>query len=93
MTLRRITLGIFLAFLLGLCGASGFYFYDARQELNRLRAIEALNRRRLAETEARLGEQERILERLRTDPYYVEKVIRSKLGYARPDEVIFRFEE
>jgi cell division protein FtsB len=32
------------------------------------------------------------LERLRTDPAYVEKVIRRKLGYARPEEYVFRFE-
>jgi len=30
--------------------------------------------------------------RLRTDPAYVERVIRRQLGYAKPDEFIFRFE-
>ena len=33
------------------------------------------------------------LKRLRTDHAYVEKVIRRKLGYAKPEEYIFRFEE
>ena len=46
----------------------------------------------VAEAELRLKYQEQVLERLRTDPAYVEKVIRRKLGYARPEEYVFRFE-
>ncbi|MBP9914392.1 MAG: septum formation initiator family protein, partial [Opitutaceae bacterium] len=34
-----------------------------------------------------------ILDRLRNDPEYVEKVIRRRVGYAKPDEFIFRFED
>jgi cell division protein FtsB len=30
---------------------------------------------------------------LRTDPTYVEKVIRQRLGYAKPEEYIFRINE
>jgi cell division protein FtsB len=41
----------------------------------------------------KLNEQEKILQRLRTDPDYVEMVIRRRLGYAKPDEYIFRFAE
>ena len=33
------------------------------------------------------------VERLRTDPAFVEMKIRQRLGYARPDEFIFRFDE
>lgn len=93
MTLRRFIASLFVALFVVIGGASGFYFYDAREEHARLEAIEAANLRRLAETEARLSAQETVLERLRTDPAYVEKVIRRKLGYAKPDEIIFRFDE
>jgi cell division protein FtsB len=41
----------------------------------------------------RLKSQERVLDRLRNDPAYVDRVIRKKLGYAKPDEFIFRFED
>jgi cell division protein DivIC len=34
-----------------------------------------------------------VLDRLRNDPAYVDKVIRKKLGFAKPDEDIFRFED
>jgi cell division protein FtsB len=34
-----------------------------------------------------------MLHRLRTDPAYVEMKIRQRLGYARPEEFIFRFDK
>ena len=78
---------MFVGFGLTAC----FLFVDARAEYNRLRQIEAVNRQRLADAQARLQEQERILERLRTDPAYVEKVIFRRRGYAKPDQIIFDF--
>ena len=69
------------------------YFLDAREEYQRLKRLEAISRQRLAEAQAKLDEQEKILERLRSDPVYVEKVIRRRLGYAKPEEYIFRFED
>ena len=92
-TLRRLIVAVYLLLFLALGVASGVYFWEAREEYNRLKQIEAASRRRLAELEARLVEQEKILERLRNDPVYVEKVIRRRLGYARPEEFIFRFED
>jgi len=38
-----------------------------------------------------VAEQQRTLERLRTDPAYVERVIRQKLGYTKQGETIFLF--
>ena len=66
---------------------------QTRAEYARLREVEAHTRRRLVEVETRLAEQEMVLERLRTDPAYVEMVIRRRLGYAKPDEFVFRFDE
>ena len=93
MNLRRLIVTLYLLLFLVIGVASGLYFWDTREEYNRLRQLEDLSRRRLAETEAKLKEQEKILERLRSDPVYVEKVIRRRLGYAKPDEYIFRFED
>lgn len=91
--LRRVIISVYLLLFLAVGAASGVYFLDAREEYNRLRQQEEISRRRLAEAEAKLKEQEKILERLRNDPVYVEKVIRRRLGYARPEEFIFRFED
>jgi cell division protein FtsB len=69
------------------------FFVQMQREITVLRAQEAYNRERLAETEAKLVEQQKYLEKLRTDPVLVEKLIREKLRYSRSDEFVFRFED
>jgi cell division protein DivIC len=92
MPIRQIIVVFYLLLFLGVGAASAVFFWQTRQEYNRLRQVEQATRLRLAEAEERLSEQERVLERLRTDPAYVEMKIRQRMGYARPDEFIFRFE-
>lgn len=92
MNLRRFILALYLALIVGIGLTGGLYFMDARAEYNRLLRIQAESRRRVAEAELKLKYQEQVIERLRSDPAYVEKVIRSKLRYARPEEYVFRFE-
>lgn len=93
MNLRHCILYVYLALILGIGAAGGLFFVDARAEYTRLLTIQAENRRRVAEAETRLKYQEQVLERLRSDPAYVETVIKRKLGYAGPNEFIFRFTE
>jgi cell division protein DivIC len=92
-TLRRLAFTLFI--LLSICSAAvvGVFFYNAQQEYGHLKAIQAENNRQLQEAEAHLKEQQKVLERLQTDPSYVERVIRRKLEYAKPDESIYRFDE
>lgn len=92
MNLRRFITALYLVLIGGIGVAAGVFFVEARQEYVRLTSIQAESRRRVAEAELRLKYQEKVLERLNSDPAYVEKVIRRKLGYARPDEFVFRFE-
>ena len=89
---RRLTLAVYFVLLTGLGIWAGGLFVEARAEYNQLKLIQAASQEKLAAKEAELREQQRILERLRTDPEFVEKVIRKRLGYARPGEVIFRFD-
>ncbi len=91
--LRRFIISLYLVLFVGVGVASGVFFLEAREEYLQLKQHEEASRRRLAETEAKLKEQERIIDRLRHDPVYVEKVIRRRLNYAKPNEFIFRFEE
>jgi cell division protein FtsB len=72
---------------------SGVFFFQTYQEYAQLRRVEADTRQRLAQAEQRLQNQARVLDRLRNDPAFVEKVIRLQLRYAKPSELIFRFEE
>jgi cell division protein DivIC len=93
MNARRLIIPIYVVLMAVLALAAGSWFLEARAEYDQLKQTELANRRTLAEARARLQEQERILQRLRNDPTFVDKVIRKRLGYARPDEIIFRFED
>jgi cell division protein FtsB len=91
--LRRFIVSIYLVLFVAMGATALAFFWQAREEYHQLKLHEAASQRRLAEAEAKLKEQQQIIERLRTDPAYVEKVMRRKLHYAKPDEFVFRFEE
>jgi len=93
MLIRQIIVTFYLLLFLSVGAGSAVFFWKTRQEYNQLRQVEVAAQRRLAEAEQRLREQEHVLQRLRTDPAYVEMKIRQRLGYARPEEFIFRFDE
>jgi len=92
MTVNRLFLLAYAVVFLALSVFAGVFFYRTYGEFLNLKAQEVENRHRLAETEQRLAEQNDIMERLQQDPAFVERMIRDRLGYARPDEVVFRFE-
>lgn len=93
MSIGRLLATLYAVVFLALSLFAGISFLQTYQELTNLRAQEAESRRRLAEAEDRLREQERYLAQLSNDPEFVENVIRKKLGYAHPSEVVFRFQE
>jgi cell division protein FtsB len=92
-TLRKIIIGLYATVFIVIGVTSAGFFWQARQELGQLRLQEGRQKARLEELHARLAEQEKVLRRLREDPAYVERVIRRRLLYARPDEMVFRFED
>ena len=92
-TARRIIVWIYAGLFIGVGLVSGAFFFQTYQEYAQLQRMEAESHQRLAQAEQRLRDQERVLQRLRTDPDYVEKIIRQQLHYARPSELIFRFED
>ncbi len=61
------------------------------------RDLKDLSRERvrlLAENDQLRGENVRLtaqIQKLRSDPAYVQKIIRQELGYARPDEFVYYF--
>lgn len=89
----KLTSGIFMALFAGIVLCAGVFFLQMHQELTAQRAQEAANRRRLEAAQARLEAQRKYLDRLQHDPALIETIIRKKLGYARPDEFVFRFED
>jgi len=88
---RKLIIGLYFVLFIGIGVTSAGFFWQTRQEFEQLKLQEARTRARLAELQTRLAEQEKILHRLREDPGYVERVIRRRLMYAKPDEFVFRF--
>jgi cell division protein DivIC len=89
---RRVVIIIYTLLFFAVSAVFGVSLWQTRAEYLQLCTQEAASRQHLAEAEQKLREQEQILARLRTDPAYVERVIRQQLGYAKPNEFIFRFE-
>jgi cell division protein FtsB len=90
---RRLFFSLFVLLFAALAVVDALFFVQTREEYTRLHTMNLDNQRRLEEATARLQQQETVLQRLRTDPAYVEKVIRIRLGYAKPDEGVYRFPE
>jgi cell division protein DivIC len=89
---RRFIFVLYVVLLTGIGIGAGALFLDARGEYDKLKRDQAASEAKLHAARTRLKEQQRILERLRSDPVYVEKVIRHQLGYAGRKEVVFRFD-
>jgi len=91
--LSKLILGLYLALFVGVTLWAGSFFVQVHRDYTALKAQETANERRLSEAENRLQAQEKYLDQLRHDPALVERIIRQKLGYARTQEFVFRFEE
>jgi cell division protein DivIC len=89
---RRIIFFLYVVLLCGFGIGAGALFYDARVEYKALKQTQAASQARLEAAQARLREQQRVLDRLKTDPKFVERVLRERLHYAKQGEVIFRFD-
>lgn len=89
----KLVNGFFAVLFTGIALWAVVFFVEMHRELKALQVQEEGNRLRLAAAEAKLKEQTEYLDRLRNDPALVERIIRQKLGYAKGDEFVFRFEE
>ncbi len=92
MDTRRLIILVYFVALSGFGVWAGSLFYEARQEYDALKQAQAATEAKLAAAKPQLAEQQRVLERLKNDPAFVEKVIRRRLGYAAPGDLIFRFD-
>ena len=49
--------------------------------------------RKLQQAQEKFRQKEAYIARLLDDPEFLERVARERLGYSKPDELLFRFEE
>lgn len=90
---NKLILGIYAALFVAVTLWAGTFFLQMHRDYVTLKTQETANQRRLTEAEARLRAQEKYLDQLRHDPALVERIIRQKLGYAKAQEFVFRFED
>ncbi len=93
MNFRKVILGIYAVLFAGVALWAVSFFVQMQRDLTTLRLQESAYQRRLDAALARLKTQEKYLHQLQRDPALVERIIRQKLGYARSQEFVFRFEE
>ncbi len=93
MNFSKLILGIYGALFVVVAIWAGGFFVQMHRDYTALKAQETANQRRLTEAQAKLQAQEKYLDQLRHDPVLVEQIIRQKLGYAKEQEFVFRFED
>lgn len=93
MNFSKLILGIYGALFVGVCAWAGVFFVQMHRDYTALKAQETTNQRRLAAAQTRLETQLQYLDQLRHDPVLVERIVRQKLGYAKEQEFVFRFDE
>lgn len=79
--------------LLAVGVVAAVFFRSAEQERMTLEQARERVELRVVELERRIAEHQKVIERLHHDPVYVERTVRSRLGYARPGELVFRFKD
>jgi cell division protein DivIC len=89
----KLILGIYGALFVAVTVWAGGFFVQMHRDYTALKAQETASQRRLAQAETKLAAQEKYLDQLRHDPALIERIIRQKLGYAKDQEFIFRFED
>ena len=83
---------IFLLFVAGICLVAIWYLplFQANERMRK----EILRLDTLIQKEEETSKQLRTsIEALRRDPKAVERLVRARLGYAKPGEIVIRFEE
>ncbi|MDX2110758.1 MAG: hypothetical protein SFY80_11005 [Verrucomicrobiota bacterium] len=79
--------------LVVISGSLAMVFMQTFREYKAFKVREAEYSSRLDQSRLELSKKEEYLRLILTDGDFLERVVRQKLGYARPDEKIFLFEQ
>lgn len=90
---ERVVLLMVLGVFLALFVFFGGLLLQTYREYKNFRARELRIETKLAQARKEFSRKEAYLTRLMEDQEFLERVVRERLGYARPDELLFRFPE
>lgn len=88
----RVLVAILVAAMLAICVLFSSVLLQTWREHQAYAQQEVQLRARLQQLQEQNAHQRQYLMRLLNDPEFFEKVVRSRLGYSRPGEIIFKFE-
>ena len=88
---ERVILLIMVGVLLALVAFCSSLMVQTYREYQNFRVREHRIETKLAQARKEFEHKEAYLVRLLEDPEFLERVVRERLGYARPDELLFRF--
>ena len=93
--MKQFVLTTLLTCLLVMCSLvlviMAIELYKTRNQLAYLKTRDAEYANRIKEIEHDLAAKDEYLDKLLTDPVFLERVVRERLGYTRPEEWIYRF--
>ncbi|MEN8661076.1 MAG: FtsB family cell division protein [Lentimonas sp.] len=88
---------VILLMLLGMLVVLVLFFssliLQTYREYKNFRAREIRIEAKLTQARKEFEQKEAYLARLLEDPEFLERVVRERLGYSRPDELLFRFSD
>lgn len=90
--LEKVVLFLFFSLLVTAVTFLTVLFRQTQREHATIDARQAFYEQRVAEAETKLKEKEDRLRRIHYDPPFIERTIRQRLGYVKPEEILIRFE-
>ena len=90
---ERVILLMLVGVLVALIVFFSSLIVQTHREYKNFKARELRIEAKLIQARKEFEQKEAYLGRLLEDPEFLERVIRERLGYARPDELLFRFSE
>ncbi|MBC2608113.1 FtsB family cell division protein [Pelagicoccus albus] len=92
MSLSRFTNLLFALLFIGAGLFAAVFLYRDYQHYDNLRSENTVLAKRHEALKQESARREDEVEKLKNDPEFIERAIRTKLNYAKEKEVIFRFE-
>lgn len=89
----RLLVAALLVAMAIICILFGTILLQTWREYQAFSQDEAQLRARLEQLQEQNAYQRQYLMRLLDDPVFFEKVVRARLGYSRPGDIIFKFEQ
>jgi len=90
---ERVILLMMAGVLLALVIFFSSLMVQTYREYKNFRVRELRIEAKLTQARKEFEQKEMYLARLLEDPEFLERVVRERLGYARPDELLFRFSD